>query len=89
MAERQAQLDGLSRILESVSYRNVLDRGFALVRSQDGTLKRRAAAVASGEELILTFADESASAVAIGPPRQPLSRSGRPKKPAKEQGNLF
>lgn len=88
-AERQAQLDGLSRILEGVSYRNVLDRGFALVRSQDGTLKRRAAALSSGEELILTFADESASAVAIGPPRQPLSRSGRPKKMAKEQGNLF
>jgi exodeoxyribonuclease VII large subunit len=89
MAERQAQLDGLLRILESVSYRNVLERGFALVRSQDGTLKRRAAAVASGEELTLTFADESTSAVAVGPPRQPLHRSGRPRKPGKDQGNLF
>jgi exodeoxyribonuclease VII large subunit len=89
MAERQARLDGVARILDSVSYRSVLDRGFTLVRSQDGTLKRRAASVASGEELILTFADESASAVAIGPPRQPLSRSGRPKKIVKEQGNLF
>ena len=43
----------------------------------------------SGEELILTFSDDFASAVAIGPPRQPLLRSGRPKKPAKEQGDLF
>jgi exodeoxyribonuclease VII large subunit len=76
-------------MLESVSYRSVLDRGFALVRSQEGALKRRAANVVSGEELILTFADESTSAVAIGPPRQPLHRSGRPKKLAKEQGNLF
>jgi exodeoxyribonuclease VII large subunit len=89
MAERQAKLDAIARVMDSVSYRSVLDRGFALVRSQDGTLKRRAAAVSSGEELILTFADESASAVAIGPPRQPLSRSGRPKKSAKQQGNLF
>jgi exodeoxyribonuclease VII large subunit len=89
MAERQAQLDGVSRVLESVSYRNVLERGFALVRSQDGSLRRRAASVVSGEELILTFTDESASAVAIGPPRQPLHRSGRPKKPAKEQCDLF
>jgi exodeoxyribonuclease VII large subunit len=87
--ERQTGLDSLTRMLESVSYRNVLDRGFALVRSQDGALKRRAANVVSGEELILTFADESTSAVAIGPPRQPLHRSGRPKKLAKEQGNLF
>jgi exodeoxyribonuclease VII large subunit len=88
-AGREAKLEGLARILDSVSYRNVLERGFALVRSQDGTLKRRAAAVASGEELILTFADESTSAVAVGPPRQPLHRSGRPKKPGKDQGNLF
>jgi exodeoxyribonuclease VII large subunit len=89
MAERQAQLDSASRVLESVSYRNVLERGFALVRSNEGILKRRAAAVASGEELILTFADESTSAVAVGPPRQPLHRSGRPKRPGKDQGNLF
>jgi exodeoxyribonuclease VII large subunit len=89
LAERQARLDGLARILDGVSYRNVLERGFALVRGQDGELKRRAANVASGEELILTFSDESTSAVAIGPPRQPLHRSGRPKKNVKEQGNLF
>ncbi|MFL5237910.1 MAG: exodeoxyribonuclease VII large subunit [Rhizomicrobium sp.] len=87
--ERQARLDNLTRILESVSYRNVLDRGFALVRSHEGALKRRAVNVVSGEELILTFADESISAVGIGPPRQPLNRSGRPKKPVKEQGRLF
>lgn len=89
MAERQASLESVSRVLETVSYRNVLDRGFALVRGQDGELKRRAVHVSSGEELILTFSDESTSAVAIGPPRQPLQRSGRPKKIAKEQGNLF
>jgi|KBSMisStaDraftv2_1062788.scaffolds.fasta_scaffold16794_3 exodeoxyribonuclease VII large subunit len=87
--ERQTRLDNLTRILESVSYRNVLDRGFALVRSHEGALKRRAVDVVSGEELILTFADESISAVGIGPPRQPLNRSGRPKKAVKEQGRLF
>ena len=89
LGERQAQLETVARVLETVSYRNVLDRGFALVRGNDGDLKRRAANVSSGEELILTFADDSTSAVAIGPPRQPLHRSGRPKKMAKEQGNLF
>ncbi|HEY1961089.1 MAG TPA: exodeoxyribonuclease VII large subunit [Rhizomicrobium sp.] len=89
LAERQAQLDSVSRVLETVSYRNVLERGFALVRGQDGELKRRVANITSGEELILTFSDESTSAVAVGPPRQPLHRSGRPKKAAKEQGNLF
>jgi exodeoxyribonuclease VII large subunit len=89
LAERRAQLDAAARVLESVSYRNVLDRGFALVRGDDGTLRRRASEISSGEALILTFTDESTSAVAVGPPRQPLHRSDRPKKPAKEQGSLF
>lgn len=89
LAERCAQLDAAARILESVSYRSILDRGFALVRGNDGTLRRRAAEVTSGEALILTFTDESTSAVAVGPPRLPLHRSGRPKKAPKEQGDLF
>jgi exodeoxyribonuclease VII large subunit len=89
LAERRARLEAMSRVLDSVSYRNVLDRGFALVRGDDGTLRRRSSEVTSGEALILTFSDDSTSAVAVGPPRQPLHRSGRPKKNVKEQGNLF
>jgi exodeoxyribonuclease VII large subunit len=89
LAERQASLDSLSRILEGVSYRGVLERGFALVRGPDGELRRRAASIRSGEALTLTFADESTSAVGTGPPRQPLQRSGRPKKVGPGQGDLF
>ena len=89
LAERQTRLDALSRILEGVSYRNVLERGFALVRGSDGELRRRSSAVRSGDPLTITFADDSTSAVATGPPRQPLQRSGRPKKPPKEQGSLL
>src|SRR5882672_3909454 len=38
-------LDTSARVLESVSFRAVLNRGFVLVRGADGDLKRRAAAV--------------------------------------------
>jgi exodeoxyribonuclease VII large subunit len=89
IAERRSKLDGLSRILDSISYVSVLERGFVLVRGPDGELRRRASSIKSGEALTLTFADESTSAVATGAPRQLLTRSGRPKKAAKEQGNLF
>jgi exodeoxyribonuclease VII large subunit len=42
----------------------VLERGFALVRGEDGKVRRRAAAVKSGETLTLTFADGEAPATA-------------------------
>ena len=43
-------------MLDSVSHKSVLERGFALVRGEDGKVRRRAAAVKPGEagELILT-----------------------------------
>src|SRR5689334_16658522 len=49
VAEFRRHLESLSRVLEGVSYRGALERGFALVRSEDGTIRRRASAVKSGE----------------------------------------
>jgi len=89
IAQQRAELDGLARILDSISYVAVLERGFALVRGPDGELRRRATNIKSGEALTLTFADESRRAVATGTPRQPLTRSGRPRKLAEGQGDLF
>jgi exodeoxyribonuclease VII large subunit len=62
----RSALDAVSRILEGVSYRAVLERGFALVRGDDGHVRRRAGAIKSGEALSLTFADGQAGAVATG-----------------------
>ena len=36
LAQARQHLDGLSRVLEGISYRAVLERGFALVRGEDG-----------------------------------------------------
>jgi len=74
------RFESLARILESVSYRGVLSRGFALVRGEDGTLKRAAAAIRPGERLNLTFADGQRSALAEGTP------TPRPKKPTPAGG---
>jgi exodeoxyribonuclease VII large subunit len=72
-------LDGLSRVLESVSHKSVLERGFALVRGEDGTVRRRAAAITGGESLTLSFLDGDAKAVAG-------EGDGKPKSPRKQQG---
>ena len=62
----RASLDSCLRVLESLSYRAVLARGFALVRGADDALKRRASAVNAGESLTLIFADGEKKASAGG-----------------------
>lgn len=79
-------LETSARVLESVSFRAVLNRGFVLVRGADGDLKRRAAAVKAGEGLKLRFADAETNAVAAGKELKP-GRGGTPPKPG--QRDLF
>jgi exodeoxyribonuclease VII large subunit len=85
LAQAQRQLAGLARVLEGLSYRRVLARGFALVRGEDGALRRRAASVKPGEGLTLVFADGETKAAAQGKTRPP---SGA-KKSLFGQGSLF
>jgi exodeoxyribonuclease VII large subunit len=86
LKQARRHLDGLSRVLEGISYRAVLERGFALVRGEDGAVRRRAGSVKPGEALTLTFADGEATALADG------EGDAKPKKPRKspaDQGSLF
>jgi exodeoxyribonuclease VII large subunit len=80
------QLEGLGRVLDSISYKSVLERGFALVRGEDGKVRRRAAAVKAGEALTLTFADGEAAATAAGAADAPKPRA---KKTPPGQESLF
>jgi exodeoxyribonuclease VII large subunit len=81
--QARRHLAGLVRELDLISYRKVLERGFALVRGEDGTVRRRADSLQSGESLTLTFTDGDAKAVAgDGKPKTP-------KKKAADQGSLF
>ena len=84
LGEMRRHLDGLARVLEGISYRAVLERGFALVRGEDGTVRRRSNTVKSGEPLILTFADGEARVVA----GEGGARAAKKKRGA-DQGSLF
>ena len=55
--QKRAQLAGASRLLESLSHKGVLARGFALVRDRDGKPMRRAQDIDPGQSLDLEFAD--------------------------------
>ncbi|MBI1329646.1 MAG: exodeoxyribonuclease VII large subunit [Alphaproteobacteria bacterium] len=89
LARARQHLEGLARVLESISYKSVLERGFALVRGEDGSIRRRAGAVKPGEALTITFADGNVAAEATGTPA-PKSPSS-PRKPSRtgNQGDLF
>ena len=85
---RRQRLGQASRLLSTVSYQAVLQRGFALVRNADNEPLKRAAEIRSGEHLAIQFADGTVDAVAGGSAARP-----RPKTPAKPeqggQGSLF
>ncbi len=80
--DRQRAVTELSRILESVSYKNVLKRGFAVVRGEDGSVVR-AAEVSDGMKLDIEFHDGqiSARAGAEVSSHPTAERSPPPKKP--------
>ena len=72
------RLRAQGRLLESYSFRNVLERGFALVRDADGHVVRRAAGTSDGQKVSLHFADGVTDAV-IGTSDIPVKPQTAPK----------
>ena len=87
LSDWQNRTRAAARLLESVSHKAVLERGFALVRGDEGGLRRRAGQVMSGEGLTLTFADGSTHATADGTPVEPQSKKTTRRREG--QGTLF
>ncbi|MEE2690806.1 MAG: exodeoxyribonuclease VII large subunit [Pseudomonadota bacterium] len=65
LLERSLQrLASAGGLLQTLSHQSILERGFALVKGDDGLLKRRAADIESGARLKLVFADGERAATA-------------------------
>jgi exodeoxyribonuclease VII large subunit len=93
---RAARIERAERLLAAFSYREVLKRGFALVRDSEGRPLRAAAAVVSGTRLEIEFADGRVGAVAedSAAERKPQPGPSRPKPRSRGgegggQGSLF
>ncbi len=88
LGRRAERVRSAGQLLEAVSYRRALDRGFALVRERAGAPLRSAAAVKAGMRLEIEFADGRVAATAdASPPDQGRQRSARAR--GSGQGNLF
>jgi exodeoxyribonuclease VII large subunit len=66
LRQRLASIERCGQLLNALSHRGVLARGFALVRDLDGRPLRQAAAVSAGMGLDIEFADAHVRALAQG-----------------------
>jgi exodeoxyribonuclease VII large subunit len=80
-------LDAAGRMLESLSHKSVLARGFVMAHREDGTLVRAAKDLSAGDVIDLTFHDGDRKAV-VDPPSDGAKPKSRPK-PGGGQGSLF
>jgi len=88
-ARKADRLESVTKLFDSLNYKSVLKRGFALVRDADGQPLNSADAVLDGQALVLEFADGKADATGgrIGTRPRPAAK---PKLAvADEQGALF
>ena len=97
--QRETRLKYVAQLLNALSYKGVLDRGFALVRDEHGQPLHAAASVGSGQHLSIEFSDGRVGATADGEGTAAAKPKAAPAKPAskrttdfgvkKVQGDLF
>ena len=94
--QRATRLTSLNQLLTSLSYRNVLARGFALVRDEQGAPIHSSSLIAPGHILTLEFADGQAKVTSLGGDMHGGDKPaiGKPspaprRKPKGEQADLF
>lgn len=99
LGQSRDRLGALEKLLKSLSYKNVLARGYAVVRDTDGKPVRKVEKIAQGAALNIEMADgrvdviASGEAIASETPPVPAAKKPKPKAPKKpaptDQGSLF
>jgi exodeoxyribonuclease VII large subunit len=66
LAAHRRHLGGCGKLLASLSYQGVLERGYALVRDGEGRMLRSVAQIVPGQRLDIEFGDGRVDAQALG-----------------------
>ncbi|OWO97001.1 exodeoxyribonuclease VII large subunit [Rhizobium esperanzae] len=91
LTRARAELSAQDRVLQSLSYKNVLKRGYAVIRDEDNRPVSQAAALPAGMGIAIEFADGRVGAMTTEggtPPGGAKKRSTKSAEPTK-QGSLF
>lgn len=86
-SEPRRRLDLSARMLESLSFKRVLDRGFAVVRDDKGKIVTKPGILKTGDVLQIEFKDDVKVDTIIG--KKPHAASQKPKKSGEGQETLF
>lgn len=93
LTRARAALTAQDRVLQSLSYKNVLKRGYAVIRDEEDRPISQAAALSSGTAVSIEFADGRIGAVTTEGGVPPASVKKRPARPEAgdppKQGSLF
>ena len=99
MQRLRAQLSGVIRVFENLSYKRVLDRGFAIIKNADGLMVNSLAGIDDGAMISVQMRNDEITKARIErvpgevplktpPPAKPKKRA-KSKKPDVDQGSLF
>ncbi len=87
LADRRTALVQSGKLLESLSYRSVLARGYAVVKDAGGNLVHARAGLSPGDMVAIEFADGEVSATIAGSPA--IKRKPRAHPDSDSQESLF
>jgi exodeoxyribonuclease VII large subunit len=79
------RLYNLENLLESYSYKGVLERGFAVVRESNGSLVTRAEMLSKGESISLSFKEDGYAEAIISFVEVTSAKSLQPNKVLKKK----
>ncbi|MGA0561783.1 exodeoxyribonuclease VII large subunit [Ancylobacter sp. VNQ12] len=86
--ERRRRLRSVEQLMQALSYKGVLARGYALVRDASGEPLHAARDVAAGQGLEIEFHDGRVAAVAVGEGTPPPPAPKSPARPARKAKTL-
>ena len=89
LQDKALRLANAARLLETLSHKSALARGFALVRDADGHVISAAGDLAAGQGVTLTFKDGERAAVIDGGGDASPKRKGKAGAGPADQGSLF
>jgi exodeoxyribonuclease VII large subunit len=94
LARARGDLQAQERILQSLSYKNVLKRGYAVIRDEDNRPVSQAAMLSAGSGISIEFSDGRIGAITTEggePPASARKRGAKSSEPAAppKQGSLF